>query len=421
MTERATDDAGRVGSRRGTDVNEEGRGGPTSEPFEALSDLLADVPDDLRVAADAAVRDADGVEALRADLEALLAGRDAAGETDDPDAVSGADSIADLRGALDERVPDDRDRLPEVDAATATERASETAERARTAGNGAVDRLKSGVGGLRERVAGPGGDGSTGGDEPPADRAADGIDPDGDAGGRGTEEVASTTDGDATDAPLPIPDRTATRRSVARIRSRAGAGVADLKYTLGNADPKQAAIWGLATGATLANPAIAAGYSTAVLLSGAVLGGSAVGAYASSHEGTVLDELDPVEMARNANGMAAANRGRSNLNGAAMGSLLGATAYVAGRVTPEEYAHWLADVDLDTVARGAELGAGAARDRADLGLGSAASGALFGGGLGAAYGVATEDGDDDLRELLDADIYDDYRRTLADESDEEEV
>jgi len=405
-----------------------------------LSALLADVPPELESAADAAVREADGVEALVTDLEELLAGHDHGDDADAGDPVGCADSLSELRDALGERdsaaggrdptTDDARDDGPTaaevtLDGDRAVETANRARERASEAGRDAVTRLRSGLDGLRDRVgdeeASAGAADGDGGEVelPPAGTETPPNDPVSAPDSDGEDPSSVGDDGSASAAGtggrrLPVPEAGDTRRTLARARTRAGAGVADLKYTLQNADPKRAAIWGLATGATLANPAIAAGYSTAVLLSGAVLGGTAVGAYATSHEGTVLDELDPLEMARSANGVAAANRNRSKVNGAAMGSVLGATSYVAGQITPEGYAHWLADVDLDTVARGAELGVGAAHERDDLDLDSGTAGALLGGGLGAAYGLATEGGEDDgaLQELLDADLYEDYRRSL---------
>ncbi|WP_117594843.1 hypothetical protein [Haloprofundus halophilus] len=272
---------------------------------------------------------------------------------------------------------------------------------------GAVDRLQSTVGGLRNRVTS--GLGAVGSSMPSADR---GDDPPVET----TDETAADVDDDA---PLPTRSADTTGRPLARVRGRARSGVAELKYTARNADPKQAALWGLATGVTLANPALTAGYSTAVLLSGAVLGGGAVGAYASSHENTVFDDVDPLEMARRSRGMAAANAHRTNLDGAALGSLLGASTYLAETLTPEEYAHWLAGVDADLVARGAELGAGRATDD-DLGLGTSRTGAILGGGFGLAYGLAGGDDEADegaLRELLDDDLYEEYSRAL-DESKE---
>ncbi|WP_224449092.1 hypothetical protein [Haloprofundus salilacus] len=346
-----------------------------SDAFETLSALFADLPDSRRSAVDSAVAEA----------------------TD----------TADLRDRLIECF-DDETRHPaipelgddEVEVPVTTEPAND----------GAVDRLQSTVGGLRDRVAsGLDAVGSS-------DAASDGT--------TDTADTAYTVDTDAgeADADFPVPT-SESNRPLARVRGRTASGVADLKYTVRNADPKQAALWGLATGATLANPAIAAGYSTAVLLSGAVIGGGAVGAYASSHENTVFDDLDPLEMARRSGGMAAANAHRTNVNGRALGSLLGASTYLAETLTPEEYAHWLAGLDADIVARGAELGARYATDREELGLGSSRRGAILGAGFGLAYGMATEgdaDGDHALRELLDDDLYDEYSRALGDDEERSE-
>ncbi|WP_224334644.1 hypothetical protein [Haloprofundus halobius] len=359
----------------------------TDDPdtFETLSTLLADLSDSRRAAVDSAVDEATGVDDLRDRLTAI-----AAGETGPSADVS---------------LDDD-----EVEAVPVTTEPADA--------DGAVDRLQSRVGGLRDRVAS--GLDAVGSADAEADETTGAVDAD-----VGTDEraVASESDADTTGDDLPVPASGPTTNPLARVRGRAASGVTDLKHTVRNADPKQAALWGLATGATLANPAIAASYSTAVLLSGAVLGGGAVGAYASSHEETVFDDLDPLEMIRQSRGMAAANAHRTNVNGRALGSLLGASTYLAESLTPEEYAHWLADVDADLVARGAELGAEYAVDREELGLGTPRSGAALGGGFGLVYGLATGaadgngDSDDVLRELLDEDLYDEYSRSL-DEKEE---
>jgi hypothetical protein len=292
-------------------------------------------------------------------------------------AVADATDAADLRDRLTEIVP------ARVDLATTTESDADSA----------VTRIQSTVGGLRNRVA----DGLSA------------VSPDS-RRGRGADS-AETTDTDAPDSSLPVPADDSPQR-LARVRGHARSGVADVKHTVRNADPKQAALWGLATGATLANPAIAASYSTAVLLSGAVLGGSAVGAYASSHENTIFDDLDPLQMARRSNEMAAVNATRTGLDGRALGSVLGASTYLAETLTPEEYAHWVTDVDPDLIARGAEMGVERARS-GDSTFGSTRTGAMLGGGFGLAYGWASEGADDDvLEELLDSDLYEEYRRTL---------
>ncbi|WP_224268400.1 hypothetical protein [Haloprofundus salinisoli] len=314
------------------------------------------------------------------------------------DAIKQSTDVADLRGRLVELSIQRGERPGISELGDDEEVVPVTTE---LADGGAVDRLQSTVGGLRDRVAS--GLGTIGSSTPSLDRDDAAT----------TETTEETVDPDD-EVPLPARRAEPNGRPLARVRGRARSGVAELKYTARNADPKQAALWGLATGVTLANPAIAAGYSTAVLLSGAVLSGGAVGAYASSHENTVFDDVDPLEMARRSRGMAAANAHRTNLNGAALGSLLGASTYLAETVTPEEYAHWLAGVDADLVARGAELGAGRATDE-ELGLGSARTGALLGGGLGLAYGLTGgPDGADEgaLRELLDDDLYEEYRRAL---------
>lgn len=188
--------------------------------------------------------------------------------------------------------------------------------------------------------------------------------------------------------------------------------VGELKYTLRNADPKESAMWGIGVGLMLAQPAVAAGYSTAALLSGAVLSGTAVGAYTSSHEGTRFDEIDPIEMAYEARLGAMSGRRLNATSGGAIGALVASAMYVAQNATPAEYEQWVEEADVEYVLEGAIMGA----ERFDAPDGRlSVTGAGIGGGFGLLYGYA--DGESVVTDFPSADVLDDdllaaYRRRI---------
>ena len=383
----------------------------------ALAELLGDLPDRLRDEADAAVADANDADDLVDRLSALSERR---GGDEGADETVASSSVADLRAELDAAGADDADGGS--DGATPAPAGDGDHD-----DDGVFGRVRSTFDGVRDRVAGDDADGDSDEESTTVDGDA-GTDTDADAdspalpGIERSRELAADARSASSSVPsldrgaLPTLDRDRTRDVVRAARDRAGAGADELKRTVRDADPKQAAVWGLATGVTVANPAIAAGYSTAALLSGAVLGGSAVGAYASSHDDTVFDGLDPTVMARRANAGASAGAGARNLNGKSAGAMLGASAYLAEELTPESYAHWVAEADPESVLRGAEMGAGRGAD--SPALSGPRSGAALGAGFGLLYGLASDDGegdgeDDAVRELLDEDLREEYTGRLG--------
>jgi hypothetical protein len=360
----------------------------------ALAELLAELPDHLRNEADAAVADARGADDLVGRLADLRERRGAGGGMNE--AVSDASSVADLRA--------------ELDAAGESDGADD--ESAANDDGGISGRVRSTLDSVRDRVTGDDAESDTDADADTDFPALAGI------------ERSGQLPADARSTSVPAPDRdvsllsvsgSGSRNVVRAARERADAGAIELKRTVRDADPKQAALWGLATGVTVATPAIAASYSTAALLSGAVLGGGAVGAYDSSHDDTVFDDVDPMLMAQRANAGASTGAGARNINGEATGTMLGAAAYLAEELTPEAYAHWVTEVDAESVLRGAEMGADRATASDDFE--GARSGAALGGGLGLLYGLAADDhgdGDaDSLRTLLDDDLWDEYAGRLG--------
>lgn len=358
---------------------------------EGVTELLADLPDRLRDEADAAVADARDTDDLVERLANLQGEHDAAGESDGTEILV---TVGD----------------------------EET-------GDGVFDRVRSTLGDARDRVAGDDADRAVGvGDDGLASAGSTDVDTESSMlpGIERSRELAAdarSTAGSSLDRDVPLPsvDRDRTRDVVGAARDRAGIGALELKRTVRDADPKQAALWGLATGVTVANPAIAASYSTAALLSGAVLGGSVVGAYATSHDDTMFDDLDPTMMAKRANAGASAGAGTRNIDGKSVGAMVGASAYLAEELTPEAYAQWVTEADAESVLRGAEMGAGRATASEDFE--GARSGAALGGSLGLLYGLAADDAADDhpIRELLDEDLWDEYAGRLGDEDGDAEI
>lgn len=188
-----------------------------------------------------------------------------------------------------------------------------------------------------------------------------------------------------------------------------GAARAEAGRVLSDADPEEVALWGICGGVALATPAVAAATSTTLLLGGAVAGSSAVGAYASATPDSAVARVDPTEFAGAARLGATQGRG-IGARGESLGALLGAGTAVAGDVLPAEYAQWVDRVDLESVLRGAALGAERAGD-------GARGATLLGGGVGLLYGYVEDaealdaaTGGDDLEALLDEDLFEQLQR-----------
>lgn len=345
-------------------------------------------------------------DSLREDLRSLDGEARAAVD----DAVADAENVDDLLAALAERRADPA---------------------------GATEGAEAGPAGARPPAATDGDDadrvevpvrGSTAVDDEavPVAVGAEAGEADGDDAGSAASPVPA---GAAVPGALPAVDRTgqAVRVGADRTRSalRSGAasgsalvgrGAREVRDTVREADPEETALWGLGAGLAIANPAIAASYSTYVLLSAGVVGGAAIGAYASSHEESVFNEVDPLTMARIANSGASRGR-RLGRDGAVLGAATGVGSYLARHLTPEAYAQWVADADAGRILRGAVMGAEHARrnvsetvDGRAPGL-DRAGGALLGGTLGLLYGyVEDSESEASLRELLDEDLYAEYER-----------
>jgi hypothetical protein len=219
----------------------------------------------------------------------------------------------------------------------------------------------------------------------------------------GHDPASRTADADdESDADAPLP-ATGVGSSALDTPSVGAASLRrNLRRTLSEGDPKEAGKWAIGAGIAGFSVAVSLPFSTAAGLGAIALGGAATGAYASANPDSAAARIDPIEMA-----VGAKARGRrwergDAPGGAAVGSAVGAAEHVAERATPSAYAHWYANVDPESVLRGAELGARAADSSADFDDRTAA--ALLGGGFGLAYGYSDiDESAADLDALLGAD------------------
>jgi len=202
------------------------------------------------------------------------------------------------------------------------------------------------------------------------------------------------------------------------LREQTDRGVEEAQATIEDAEPHEAAMWGLLAGAavvhpTFGAPAIAAERSTAALVGASALGGGALGAYASSHEESVLAEIDPAEVLSSSKQMADQTKDIEEIDGRTLGAVLGASSHLADVLTPEAYSQWVAHADADAVLEGAALGAKYAQNR-ELGM-SSHEGKAVGAGLGLLYSyVDTEDSEEQLQQVLEDDLWEEYHQELED-------
>jgi hypothetical protein len=206
--------------------------------------------------------------------------------------------------------------------------------------------------------------------------------------------------------------KTPTQQRLDSIREGAMRGVSEAKRVAGNADPEEVGRWALGVGQATAPLARRAPLPTYLLMGATLVTGGATGAYQSSSESSILDDIDPLELAGHASAMA--NRGQEldNIDGEAVGALLGATSYFGDVLAPDEYARWITEADFDAILEGAERGAARAKETGQ----SPRQGAMVGAGLGLSYGYANNGGqspEDAMREALDEDQYKEYLEELA--------
>lgn len=190
-----------------------------------------------------------------------------------------------------------------------------------------------------------------------------------------------------------------------------------VRNTAKNADPRQAALWGIGVGLAFSGTGIpaAATYSTTYLISGSVLGGAAVGLYSSANEDTIFDDIDPMALAESAFHGAQRGKAVKGQAGQQIGAVLGMSSYMAETLSPEEYRHWIEEAEPDRIIEGAVLGARTAGPDD-----SNTQRALAGGGLGLLYGYLDTDDQQSFKELVDEDLYAEYVERLENKATDDE-
>lgn len=187
--------------------------------------------------------------------------------------------------------------------------------------------------------------------------------------------------------------------------------IEDAKRTVKESDPQRVARDALLVSQAARPIAVAAGPSTAGLMLAAAIVGGSVSAYRSTHEDSLLADLNPAELARHAEAMANAGSELEEIDGKAVGAILGASTYLSRTFAPEEYAHWVLQADPKAIMLGAEKGAQFAMERQF----SRRHGTLLGAGAGlfAGYAVETSDEEQAMHDLLEEDIYEEYLEELV--------
>jgi hypothetical protein len=202
------------------------------------------------------------------------------------------------------------------------------------------------------------------------------------------------------------------------FREHGGRGVKEAQATIEIAEPHEAAMWGLVAGAAVVHPALgapafAAETSTAALIGTSALGGGALGAYASSHEGSALAEVDPAELFHSSRKMAAQTKDIEEIDGRTLGAALGASSHLAEVLTPDAYSQWVTHADADAVLEGAALGAKHAQTN-EIEM-STRGGTAVGAGLGLLYSyVDSGESEEQLQRVLEDDLWDEYQQQLED-------
>lgn len=215
------------------------------------------------------------------------------------------------------------------------------------------------------------------------------------------------------------PEEAAKAGSLAdTFREHGDRGIKEVQATIENAEPHEAAMWGLVAGAAVMNPtfgapAVAAETSTAALVGAAGLGGGTLGAYASSHEESALAEVNPAELFQSSRKMAAQTKDIEEIDGRTLGAALGASSHLADVLTPDAYSQWVTHADADAIFEGAALGAKHAQTK-EIGM-STRGGTAVGAGLGLLYSyVDAGNSEEQLQRVLEDDLWDEYQQQLED-------
>jgi hypothetical protein len=187
--------------------------------------------------------------------------------------------------------------------------------------------------------------------------------------------------------------------------------LADAKEILREADPEEVGQWGINSTQAMLPLIHASRLSTPQLLALSFLLNGAIGAYASGKENTAIDGVDPSELREYALAVAGAGEGLEEIDGEAIGALLGGSSYLVHSMAPEEYAEWVTEADPEAVLEGAEIGAKMANQ---LESGTRNQSIAAGATLGLLHSYSTRSDDhSEFRELVERDLYKEYLEELS--------
>lgn len=223
-----------------------------------------------------------------------------------------------------------------------------------------------------------------------------------------TEQSEQTVDDFVSDAEsvdeLRDSVRSPVERQVDGTRENVNEGATIVREKLEEADPDVVARWAL-TGGRIAKPlATAASGSTIPWLLASLALGSVGGVLIDGAADSKLTDLDHAELLEHATAMAEVGENLDEINGEAVGMLLGSTSYFAQTLAPEEYAEWVTKADTGAIMEGADRGAQFAIEHGD----NRQIGGVFGGAVGLLGGYATNStspANASLSQILDSDLY----------------
>lgn len=191
----------------------------------------------------------------------------------------------------------------------------------------------------------------------------------------------------------------------------AGKRIDELKEILREADPEDVGDWSIQSTQALLPLIRASRRSTPQQLVLSLLVSGAAGAYASGKKETVLDSVDPEELKQHALAMAGAGDELEEIDGQAIGALLGSSSYLFQSMAPDEYARWVKHADPAAVLEGAEMGANLTRK---LESGTRNQGIAAGATLGLLHSYSSiEDSHEEFRATIDGDLYKQYLEELS--------
>jgi len=197
--------------------------------------------------------------------------------------------------------------------------------------------------------------------------------------------------------------------SLEELQRKAREGMTDVGNKISDSDPQEVSEWSMGVGQASLPLAFAAPSSTVRMLLGFLVAGGIAGVYQSGGNDTVLDDLDPQELAQHAQAMSKEGKDIEQFNGEAVGALLGAFQYIGQTMPDEEYAKWFTQADVEALMQGAEAGAiFAAQNDVE---GTKYGGVLAGASLGLAHSYIQDI--DGFRETVDEDIYKEYLEKLT--------